>query len=302
MNRDSHGVVACIGVFDGVHLGHRALIHEARTIADECGLELVAITFYPHPLAVLKPEAAPPQICTIEDRISQLLKAGADRVEVIDFTEEYALYSPVDFIEDALENRMRARHVVVGESFRFGHKALGNPAVLRRECASRGIGVTVIPVAADSAPWSSTRVRRLVAAGNLEEASRVLGRSFSLTGLVVHGDHRGRELGYPTANVKSEPGMLVPADGVYAGWLEAQGARYPAAISVGTNPQFQGSELRIEAYCIDVSGLDLYDLPARVTFIQHLRGQAVFDSLEAFLDQMARDVAQARFVLDTPIP
>ncbi|MGI9135890.1 MAG: riboflavin kinase, partial [Candidatus Nanopelagicales bacterium] len=175
------------------------------------------------------------------------------------------------------------------------------PEVLIAECAQRGIEAHVVPVAADSAPWSSTRIRRLVTSGDVQDAAEVLGRPFSLTGTVVHGDHRGRDLGYPTANVQTAPGMLVPADGVYAGWLDAAGERYPAAISVGTNPQFQGAELRIEAYCIDHEGLDLYGLPSRVSFVRRLRVQGVFDSLEAFLDQMALDVDQARFVLDAPI-
>lgn len=297
----SHSVVACIGVFDGVHRGHRTLIDAARAVADRSRLPLVAITFFPHPAAVLRPQAVPPQIASLEDRIELLLEAGADAVEVIDFTPEYSEITPVEFIENALVSRMHAVHVVVGENFRFGSMAAGTPEVLIRECAERGISAHVIPVAADSAPWSSTRIRRLVSSGEVEEAAEVLGRQFSLTGTVVHGDHRGRDLGYPTANVQTAPGMLVPADGVYAGWLDVAGERYSAAISVGTNPQFQGAELRIEAFCIGREGLDLYDLPARVTFVRFLRSQGVFDSLEAFLVQMALDVDQARLVLDTPL-
>lgn len=302
MNGSARSVVACIGVFDGVHRGHRTLINSARRIADSVGLPLVAITLFPHPASVLRPEAGPLQIASLEDRIALLLEAGADAVEVIDFTPDYSEITPVEFIEDALVSRMRAGHVVVGENFRFGRMAAGTPELLIAECAQRGITAHIIPVAADSAPWSSTRIRRLVAAGAVDEASEVLGRPFSLTGTVVHGDHRGRELGYPTANVQTETGMLVPADGVYAGWLDAAGERFPAAISVGTNPQFEGAELRVEAYCIDRTGLDLYGVPARVTFVRRLREQAVFESLEAFLDQMALDVDQARFVLRPLIP
>jgi riboflavin kinase / FMN adenylyltransferase len=302
MSDSIDSVVACIGVFDGVHRGHRTLIDAARAVAERAGLPLVAITFFPHPAAVLRPQAVPPQIASLEDRISLLLEAGADAVEVIDFTPKYSEITPVEFIEDALVSRMHAEHVVVGENFRFGSMAAGTPEVLIKECAERGITAHVIPVAADSAPWSSTRIRRLVAAGAVDDAAEVLGRPFSLTGTVVHGDHRGRELGYPTANVQTAPGMLVPADGVYAGWLDAAGERFPAAISVGTNPQFEGAELRVEAYCIDRTGLDLYDLPARVTFVRRLREQAVFDSLPAFLEQMALDVDQARFVLGGLIP
>ena len=301
MSETNDTVVACMGVFDGVHRGHRALVDAARQVADTAGLPLVAITFFPHPAAVLRPETAPSQIASLEDRIALLCDAGADVVEVIDFTPEYAEMSPIEFIEDTLVARMHAAHVVVGENFRFGRMAAGTPDLLIRECAERGIAAHIIPVAADSAPWSSTRIRRLVAEGAVDEASEVLGRAFSLTGTVVHGDHRGRELGYPTANVQTGNGMLVPADGVYAGWLDAAGERYPAAISVGTNPQFEGAELRVEAYCIDRTGLDLYGVPARVIFVRRLREQAVFESIEAFLDQMALDVEQARFVLDTPI-
>jgi riboflavin kinase/FMN adenylyltransferase len=302
MDETRDSVVACIGVFDGVHRGHRALIDVARHVADDAGVPLVAITFSPHPAAVLRPDSVPPQIASLDDRIALLLDAGADAVEVVHFTPEYAHITPEEFIDDALVHRMRAADVVVGENFRFGRMASGTPELLVSECARRGISAHIVPVAADSAPWSSTRVRRLVAAGDVRAASEVLGRDFSMTGLVVHGDHRGRELGYPTANVRTDPGMLVPADGVYAGWLEVGDFVYPAAISVGTNPQFQGSELRIEAYCIGHEGLDLYDRPARVTFLRHLRGQEVFDSLQAFLDQMALDVEQARFVLDTSAP
>lgn len=301
MNETSDRVVACIGVFDGVHRGHRTLIDVARKVADAAGLPLVAITFFPHPASVLRPDSVPAQIATLEDRISLLLEAGVDAVEVIDFTRDYAHITPAEFIDDALVERMSAAHVVVGENFRFGRMAAGTPEVLIAECAQRGIEAHVVPVAADSAPWSSTRIRRLVTSGDVQDAAEVLGRPFSLTGTVVHGDHRGRDLGYPTANVQTAPGMLVPADGVYAGWLDAAGERYPAAISVGTNPQFQGAELRIEAYCIDHEGLDLYGLPSRVSFVRRLRVQGVFDSLEAFLDQMALDVDQARFVLDAPI-
>ncbi len=302
MSETTGSVVACIGVFDGVHRGHRTLIDAARRIADEAELPLVAITFYPHPAAVLRPEAVPSQIASLEDRVALLLEAGADAVEVIDFTSEYADITPTEFIDDALVERMNAAHVVVGENFRFGRLAAGTPDLLMVECAERKITAHIVPVAADSTPWSSTRIRTQVSSGDVQGAAAVLGRPFSLTGTVVHGDHRGRELGYPTANVQTAPGMLVPADGVYAGWLETAGERYPAAISVGTNPQFHGAELRIEAYCLDRTDLDLYGLPARVVFARRLRAQAVFDSLEAFLDQMALDVEQARFVLDTPIP
>lgn len=301
MSETAGSVVACIGVFDGVHRGHRSLIDSARSVADQAGLPLVAITFFPHPAVVLRPESVPAQIASLDDRIRLLLEAGADAVEVIDFTPEYAHITPVEFIDDALVHRMHAAHVVVGENFRFGRLAAGTPELLVAECAARGITAHVVPVAADSAPWSSTRIRRLVSKGEVEEAGEVLGRHFSLTGVVVHGDHRGRELGYPTANVQTSPGMLVPADGVYAGWFEAAGERYPAAISVGTNPQFEGAELRVEAFCIDQDDLDLYDRPARVSFVRYLRGQAVFDSLQDFLDQMADDVERARFVLRAPM-
>ncbi|MEY4137047.1 MAG: hypothetical protein RL205_1175 [Actinomycetota bacterium] len=302
MSDTTDTVVACIGVFDGVHRGHRTLISEARRIADQAGLPLVAITFFPHPAAVLRPESVPAQIASLDDRISLLLEAGADAVEVIDFTPEYSDITPSEFIDDALVERMHAAHVVVGENFRFGRMAAGTPELLTAQCSERGIIAHVVPVAADSAPWSSTRIRTLVGSGDMEQAGEVLGRVFSMTGVVVHGDHRGRELGYPTANLQTAPGMLVPADGVYAGLLETRGETYPAAISVGTNPQFEGSELRIEAYCLDREGLDLYDLPARVSFVRRLRGQAVFETLEAFLDQMALDVDQARFVLEGRIP
>jgi riboflavin kinase/FMN adenylyltransferase len=301
MSEMTSPVVACIGVFDGVHRGHRALIDVARSVADEAGLPLVAITFSPHPAAVLRPDSVPAQIASLADRITLLYEAGADAVEVIDFTPEYAHITPTEFIDDALVERMQAAQVVVGANFRFGRMASGDPDLLIRECATRGITAHVVPLAADTTPWSSTRIRRLVSTGDVEQAAEVLGRPFSLTGVVVHGDHRGRELGYPTANIEVAEGMLVPAEGVYAGWLDVGDNRFAAAISVGTNPQFEGADLRIEAYCIDRQGLDLYDQYSRVVFTRWLRGQEVFGTLEEFLAQMAQDVEQARFVLEGTI-
>lgn len=291
------GTVACIGLFDGVHLGHRALLGLAREAADERGLPLVAVTFDPHPLATVRPSAVPRSLASLAERVELLQQAGADEVDVLRFDSEFSRQTPQEFAQRILSERLCARAVVVGENFRFGAGAAGDVDVLRTLGERMGFETIVSPLQADLEPWSSTRIRAHLAAGEIAEANRILGRPYDLDGLIVHGDHRGRELGYPTANLHVEGRPAIPADGVYAGWLHAQGERMASAISIGTNPQFDGQERRIEAYAIDRSDLDLYGQPVAVEFTAFLRPQAVFGSLEAFLQQMGRDVERARSIL-----
>lgn len=293
----TQGSVLCIGVFDGVHRGHRALLAEGRRQADALGLPLVAVTFAPHPMAVVAAHHAPRALSTVAHRCDLLRDAGADRVDILAFDESMAALSPQEFIERELVTRLGARAVVVGEDFRFGHRAAGSVDTLCSAGQGLGFSVTGVGLVGDGERWSSTRIRELLDSGDVAAAAEQLGRRYALDGIVVHGDHRGRELGYPTANLAWADDPVVPADGVYAGWLTAGSERYPAAISVGTNPQFDGHERRVESYVLDRDDLDLYDLPARVEFTERLRGQMTFDGVEGLLAQMARDVDTARSVL-----
>lgn len=291
------GTVACIGLFDGVHRGHRALISRARAEADRRGIPLIVVSFDPHPLATVRPSAVPGSLATVPERIALLEEAGADEVDVLRFDMEFSRQTPEEFAQRILVERLCARAVVVGENFRFGAAAAGDVATLARLGDRLGFDTIVSELAADREPWSSTRIRQHLASGEVAEANRILGRPYSLPGIVVHGDHRGRELGYPTANLHLDGAPVVPEDGVYAGWLVAAGERMAAAISIGTNPQFEGLERRIEAYAIDRDGLDLYGQQVTVEFEAFLRPQAVFGSLAAFLGQMEADVDRARGIL-----
>lgn len=291
------GTVVCVGVFDGVHRGHQALIAEARAAADERGLQLVVVTFDPHPAAVLRPIAAPKSLATIDERVRLLKEAGADEVDILRFDETMSHESPAEFADSVLVNRLDARVVVVGSNFLFGENAAGDVGTLRDLGAERGFTVRAVTLKSDGEPWSSTRIRSLLLQGEVAEANRILGREYRLEGIVVHGDHRGRELGYPTANLQADGSPVIPAEGVYAGRLVVAGETLPAAISVGTNPQFEGEDQRVEAYAIDRTGLDLYGRHVSVDFTAYLRAQAVFDSLEGFLAQLDADVERARSIL-----
>lgn len=295
---DQRGCVVTIGVFDGVHRGHRTLLALARSRADAEGLPLVAITFDPHPLAVVGPRQAPPSLASVELRAELLREAGADAVDILHFTPEVAAMTPEEFVHRVLVERLHVREIVIGADFRFGHRAAGSFETLAAEGERHGFRAVAAPLAGDGEHrWSSTRVRQLIVEGDVAGAAEVLGRPYCLEGEVVHGDHRGRELGYPTANLSWAGEPAVPADGVYAGWLVVAGDPMPAAISVGTNPQFDGRERRVEAYAIDRRGLDLYGQYVRLQFVDRIRGQARFADVDELVARMAVDVEQARVVL-----
>ena len=291
--------VVCLGVFDGVHRGHRALIDRARVIADGLGIVVSVMTFDPHPLVVLHPELAPKMLASVSERKELLLAAGADNVYVLDFTDATSHLAPRDFVERIVVNQLNAREVVVGKNFWFGHEASGDVQVLKTLGVEYGFEVDSIDIQGGrGAQWSSTNVRHLIAAGEVVAAAAILGRDYQLGGLVVHGDERGRELGFPTANLQIDQNRAVPADGVYAGWVTTgELGRLPAAISIGTNPQFDGAESRIEAYVLDRTDLDLYDQELRVDFVARVRGQAVFADLGALVGAMNLDVAMTRKLL-----
>jgi riboflavin kinase/FMN adenylyltransferase len=291
-----------IGNFDGVHLGHQHVARTAREIADRDGLRLVAITFDPHPMAVLRPEHAPTTLTDIESRSALLAQAGVDDVYVIAFTREIASWTPEEFIERLLVDALHVQTVVVGANFRFGVRASGDVATLAREGVRLGFSVTGLPLDGGPQVWSSTYVRTCLDAGDVEGAAEALGRPYAVSGTVVKGDQRGRTLGYPTANVPTH-GLAAPADGVYAGWLrplaEPDAAPLPAAISVGTNPTFDGArDRRVEAYVLDRTDLELYDEPVQVSFVARIRGMVRFDGVDELLAAMADDVARAHALLD----
>ena len=283
--------VVAIGIFDGVHLGHQQIISSARDHGD-----VTVITFDPHPVSVVAPERTPTQLISLKDRIELLKSAGAKSVEVINFTKEFSQLSADQFIEDVLVGRFAAEHVVIGQNFNFGYKAQGTPKYLAQVGPKYGFDVNIVKLAEDrGSAISSTRIRSLIIDGQIERANELLTRNFYLSGPVVHGEKRGREIGYPTANIGLEKLATIPADGVYAGWLTVENQRWPAAISIGTNPTFAGVRGRqVEAYAIDQTGLDLYDKVATVEFGFRLRDTLKFDGLAPLLDQMKIDCDQAR--------
>lgn len=292
------GTVATIGVFDGVHRGHQVLLGRARGQADVRGLPLVAVTFDPHPMAVVGARVAPPSLASVARRVELLQAHGADAVRVLAFDEAMSQLSPDEFIERLLVDELALRDLVIGEDFRFGRGASGTVATLRDAGEEFGFDVTAVPLIGDGTQrWSSTHARELIERGDVVAAASVLGRPYSLEGIIVHGDHRGRELGYPTANLSWPVGATVPADGVYAGWLVVAEQALPAAISVGTNPQFDGLDRRVESYVLDRDDLDLYGLPVEVQFVDRLRGQQAFVDVPTLVGQIGRDVDQARAIL-----
>lgn len=292
--------VVAVGVFDGVHRGHRMLVERAAAHAAELGHVPVALTFDPHPMAVVRPERAPLLLTTLEDRLRLLGEAGAQAALIIPFTPAVAAASAREFAHTVLVETLRTSVVVVGADFHFGANASGDVPGLQAQGKEFGFTVDPIDVQRDSvARLSSTRARELLAAGDVAGAAEILGRPHSLTGLVISGERRGRELGFPTANLACPTGLAVPADGVYAGWLARPGElRMPAAISVGSNPTFEeGLERRVEAYAIDREDLNLYDQRVTVEFVARLRGMESFDSVETLVAQMDQDVADTRALL-----
>ena len=295
--------VVTVGFFDGVHHGHRRVVRRAVELARSRGARAVVLTFDPHPGEVVRPGTHPALLTTPEYRSDLMSSLGVDAVLVLPFTAELSKQSPEEFVERVLVDRLHAVGVVVGENFRFGHKAAGNVAVLTELGAKYGFTVQGLALAApeegEESRFSSTDVRRMVLAGDVETAALRLDRPHRVEGPVVHGAKRGRELGFPTANVETPQYTAIPADGVYAGWLVVGEERLPAAISVGTNPQFDGQARTVEAYALDRTDLDLYDRHVAVEFVARVRGQERFASLEEFIGRMNQDVAKVRVLLNS---
>ena len=289
------GATVAIGIFDGVHLGHQAIIARANEVSN--GRGVIALTFDPHPMQFFAPDKAPTMLISVERRVERLRSYGADAVIVCEFDREFAAMSPDDFVSDVLINYLKISGVVVGENFSYGHKAAGRVADLIVAGEKYGFGAQEVALQADAGDVvSSTRIRKAIIEGSVEAASQLLTRPHRLEGIVIHGEKRGREIGYPTANLGySASTNTVPGDGVYAGWLEVESHRWPAAISIGTNPTFEGERSRqVEAYALDQKGLDLYDKGAKIDFGWRLRDTLKFDGLEPLLDQMKIDCDQAR--------
>jgi riboflavin kinase / FMN adenylyltransferase len=269
-----------VGEFDGVHLGHRAVIEGSDTV----------LTFDPHPLAVTHPERAPQLLTTLEVKADLVAGLGVSELVVIPFDDRFALQTPQDFIDHVLVDALQAQRVSIGENFRFGHGASGRPDLLIAD--TRFETRVVKLVEAEGEIVSSSHIRALVAAGEVEQAARFLGAPFQLRGTVVHGDQRGRTLGFPTANIVPGPELVCPGFGIYAAL--ADGA--PAAVSIGVRPTFgEGLRVLVEAFLIDAD-IDLYGRELRLDFLARLRGERRFDSVEELVEQMHRDVEQARAI------
>jgi len=291
------GSTVAIGIFDGVHLGHQEILKRAKEVSN--GKGVIALTFDPHPMQFFAPDKAPTMLLSVERRVELLKQHGADAVIVCEFDSEFAKKSPEEFVSEVLVKHLKISGVVVGENFSYGHKALGKVADLIASGKSHGFVAEEVALAEiDGAVVSSTRIRQAIAAGDIDLAKNLLSRPHRLQGIVVHGEKRGREIGYPTANLGySTSYNSVPADGVYAGWLEVGGQRWASAISIGTNPTFAGERSRqVEAYALDQIGLELYDQSAVIDFGWRLRDTLKFDGLEPLLEQMKKDCDQARIL------
>ncbi|WP_298038761.1 bifunctional riboflavin kinase/FAD synthetase [uncultured Microbacterium sp.] len=292
-----------IGKFDGVHAGHREVIARLQADAAATGARAVAVTFDRNPLALLRPDLCPDNVVSVERKLELLGELGLDATLVLAFDEALASLSAEAFVEQILVGALQVTAVLVGEDFRFGHRGAGTPDLLRELGPRYGFTVDVVEdvyIEGSDRRVSSSWVRELLAAGDVRAAARVLGRSVDVRGEVVHGLKRGRELGFPTANLSERVDAFVPADGVYAGWLvdHDTGIRHPAAVSVGTNPTFDDVLVRqVEAHVIDEDSLDLYGHDVSVEFVERLRGMVAFNGIEELMTQMAADVVAARTLL-----
>jgi riboflavin kinase/FMN adenylyltransferase len=305
--------VVTIGVFDGVHRGHQRIVARAAEVAAGLDLPVVVITFDPHPVEVVRPGSHPPLLCSVRRRVQLLGGEGCDAVCVLPFTLDFSRLGPDEFVRAVLADRLHTRWVVVGENFRFGHRAAGDVPLLGELGEKYDFGAEGVPLLTEPGDHgepgkhgehgvtiSSSGIRDLLNQGDVAGAAEDLGRPHRVEGVVVRGQQRGRALGFPTANLETAPYTAIPADGVYAGWLarlDPEGheeQRWPAAISVGTNPTFDGRERTVEAYALDRDDLDLYGTHVAVDFAARLRGMVRFDSADALTEQMHRDVDEAR--------
>ena len=286
--------VVTIGVFDGVHRGHQEMIQHALRRARAAMLPLVLITFDPHPSEVVRPGSHPPVLTPVKRKAELVESLGVDAFFVLPFTTELSRMPPDEFVHVVLVEELHAAAIVVGDNFRFGHKAAGDLDLLRTlgtrfGFSTEGVGM----LRDDDVTLSSTFVRSSIDAGDVSQAEKALGRPHRIDGIVVRGEGRGRQLGYPTANVHTDRHIAIPADGIYAGWALLRGKRLEAAISVGTNPTFEGRRRTVEAYILDFDE-DIYGVELGVEFVERLRGMERFDSVEDLITQMGVDVEKTR--------
>ena len=299
------GTAVTIGAFDGVHIGHAALVDETRRRAAELGCPSVLVTTDRHPATVVRPASAPPLLADETQKFELLAATGVDYVFVVHFDGERSLEGSEEFVREVLVDKLHARVVVVGEDFHFGHRRKGDVALLQElggECGFEVIGLPLVGLAGLEGPVSSTRARIALASGDVELAQRLLGRLPEIHGVVEHGDHRGRTIGFPTANVAVPGDILLPIDGVYAGWYQRASASgdpefHPSAINIGRRPTFyeESGLLLVEAHLIDFDG-DLYGEQARVRIAARLRGEVRFDGIDALKQQLVIDVEHTRAI------
>jgi len=303
----AEGCAVTIGQYDGVHVGHRTVIAEVRRRASDAGLRTAVVTFDRHPASVVRPESAPLLLTDLEQKLELLAETGVDYTLVVTFDEARSKEPAEDFVDEVLLSCLNAKVVVVGEDFHFGHQRRGNVALLRAMGVVEGFEVDGIDLVGtdhrpSDVPVSSTAIRGALAEGDVGAAADMLGRPHEVRGVVGRGDQRGRELGFPTANVEVPDDIALPADGIYAGWyLRPDGVRLPTAISLGRRPTFyeDAAVSLLEAHLLDFAG-DLYGEPARVQFVARLRGEERFDSVDDLVAQMGRDCELARRLLHDP--
>lgn len=297
--------VVVIGTFDGVHRGHQELLGTLVDRARATGRKAVAMTFWPHPLQVHLPSGGPQLITGLQTRLDELEKCGLDAVLTVDYTLEFARQTPREFIKNYVVDGLGAREMIVGKGIRFGWQNVGNLETLLALGEELGFEVSVQDWVTKTTGrrWSSSWARELLERGQVDEVTDILGRAHTVSGTVVHGFKRGRDLGFPTANLGPDLQGFIPGDGVYAGWLiRANGDRLPAAISIGTNPTFENVSRSVEAYALDRTDLDLYDEHVSFEFAKRLRGNVKFDGVDALIAQMGADVAKARVELGVAPP
>jgi len=294
--------VACtVGVFDGVHRGHQGLLGATVDAARELGGIAVAVTFEPHPRAVLDPASAPPELTTLDEKRDRLAALGIDRLVVVNFTREVSLWGPEEFCERLLA-RFDLRRLVIGPGFALGHGRRGDAGFLRGFGGEHGFGVVeVAPIMDDGSPISSTRIRAALVSGEVEEAERLLGFPYFLDGTVERGNAVGRRLGFPTANLGVEPGKCLPELGIYTAWLRVRGHWHATAASIGYRPTFGGDRLTVEAHALDFDE-DIYGERARLAFCHRLREERNYPDEAGLIVQMREDVAETRRRLGRSAP
>lgn len=291
------GSVLTVGTFDGVHRGHQAILQEVKRQALERGRESVVVTFHPHPLKVVKPEAAPKQLTTLEEKQVILDGAGVDRVVVLHFTPELREYPARQFVEQILIARLGLKDLVIGHDHGFGKGREGSVEMMRQLGEEHGFEVDLIaPVHLGGEPVSSSRIRSALEAGDIPEANHCLGRPYVISGEVIHGDHRGRELGFPTANLRVDPDKLLPAPGIYVGYVLIDSSLVPSLLHLGPRPTFPGAGPSVETYLLDWSG-DLYGRTLKLKLCERIRDVLSFGSIDELVNQMRQDEQVGRALL-----